>query len=340
MKKGFILGAVCLFALCGCGKVPKLANGEEAVITFKKDDTEHNISANDLYEMLKDNYGLLATVDLLDKYILETEFPDYIESAKKTADNNIDSWITLYGGESNLLNALLSQTSFNSIDAYRNYMYIETLRSHAVDEFAKTKVTDKDIEDYYKNEAKGDVEVYHILITPQVTDNMTSEEEKEAKNKAEAKINEVLAKLKDADDKFATFKELVKEYSEDESTKNKDGNLGYINYYDLSSDYDELLDAAYKLKDGEYSTSMITTELGYHVIYRNASKEKDTLENLKDKIIDIIATKLKEQDSKISIHALKYYRDLYNMNIVDSNLNSEYGVYLNSQLNAQENSEE
>ena len=40
MKKCLLLGLICLLTLCGCGEIPKLQNGEEAVITFAKDETE------------------------------------------------------------------------------------------------------------------------------------------------------------------------------------------------------------------------------------------------------------------------------------------------------------
>lgn len=340
MKKIFIISAVCLLSLCGCGRIPKLANGEEAVVTFKKDDKEHSISANDIYEVLKKEYGLSITTDLIDKYIFETEFADYTDDALEEAENTVEAMITYYGGEDALLAFMENYTKFPSIDAYKDYVYVESLRSHAIDAYAKLQVTDKDIENYYNKEAKGDIEVYHILVVPKVTDSMTSDEKKEAEAKAKATVDEILKKLKDSKDVLTTFKELVKEYSEDESTKSKDGNLGDINYYVLGHEYDELVDAAYKLKDGEYSKEMVTTELGYHVIYRNATREKDTLENLKSKITEILADREIEEDSKIRIHTLKYYRDLYNMDIVDSDLDSEYGINLNAELNAKEDTAE
>ena len=58
LKKILLLSTVCFTLLCGCGKIPKLKNGEEAVITFKKDKKEHKISADELYEELKNNFGL------------------------------------------------------------------------------------------------------------------------------------------------------------------------------------------------------------------------------------------------------------------------------------------
>ena len=337
MKKGLIIGALCLFTLCGCGRVPKLANGEEAVVTFKKDGKEHAISANEIYDLLKENYALSATTDLIDKYIFETEFSSYAETAKKEAQNNLEALKENYAGQEDQLLALLrAYYGLLTIDSFEDYVYINSLRSHAIEEYAKLQISDKDIENYYNKEAKGDIEVYHILVTPKVTSSMSDSEQKEAEDEAKAKVDEILKKLEDSKDKLTTFKELVKEYSEDESTKDKDGNLGYINYYQLDSTYDELIDAAYKLKDGEYSTKMVTTELGYHVIYRNASKEKESLDKLKDKILDILKDRYIEKDSKISINALKYYRDLYNMDIIDSEINRQYGINLNNQLNAQD----
>jgi len=84
------------------------------------------------------------------------------------------------------------------------------------------------------------------------------------------------------------FKELVKEYSEDEATKEKDGSLGAINTNTLSSSYDEILKSARELKDGEYSKSVITTELGYHVIFRESSKEKPSYDSKKNEIKEAI----------------------------------------------------
>ena len=71
MKKGLLLSLICLLTLCGCGKIPTLQNGEEAVITFAKDDVEHKISAEELFEELKANFGLEATLKVIDTYILE-----------------------------------------------------------------------------------------------------------------------------------------------------------------------------------------------------------------------------------------------------------------------------
>lgn len=337
MKKGLILSLICITLLCGCGKIPKLQNGEEAVVTFKKDDNEHQISAEELYTELKANFGLEATLKLIDTYVLETEFSGYIDEAKKNAENYVKAYIEAYGGEDKFLSALQQNTNYTDIDAYKDYLYVSFMQSHALEEYAKKQVTEKEIKDYYDKDAKEDVEVYQILVTPEVKDNMTATEKKEAENKAKEKAKDIIKKLNEAEDKLATFKELVKEYSEDESTKDSDGNMGYINYNDLGKEYDEFLDTIYKLKNGEYSKEVITTEAGYHVVYRNASREKNSLDDMKDKIIETLANEKITKDSEMSLKSMKYYRELYNMKIIDSTLDRQYGIYLNNLANSNTN---
>ena len=340
MKKGIILGMICLLVLCGCGKIPTLKNGEEAVVTFAKDKKEHMISAESLYEELKNKFGLQATINLINTYIFETEFADYIDTAKQSAQSYIDAMKQSYDSEEALLADIRRYTNYSTVEAYQDYMYLTFMESHALEEYAKSQVSDKEIEAFYKDEAKGDVEVYQILFTPEVKDDMTADEKKKAEEEAKAKAEEVINKLDNAEDKLATFKKLVKEYSNDDSTKDKDGNLGFINYNDLASNYDELLDSVYKLKDGEYSKEVITTELGYHVVYRNASKEKESLDDLKEEIIETLANRKVQNNSTISIDSLKYYRELYNMKIIDSTLNSQYGIYMNNLINSATQSQE
>lgn len=340
MKKGIILSLIVILTMCGCGKIPTLKNGEEAVITFAKDKKEHKISVDELYEVLKNNFGLEATINLIDTYVLETEFKDYKKEAKEQAENYMDAMVESYGDEETLLQAIQQNTNYSTLKAYEEYLYLNFMQSHALEVYAKDQVTDKEIETYYKDESKGDVEVYHILITPKVTDDMSETDTKKAENEAKHKAEEVIEKLNKAENKLEEFKKLVKEYSEDETTKEKDGNLGFINYGDLDSNYDELLDSVYKLKDGNYSKEVITTELGYHVIYRNASKEKAPLKDLKDEIIETLANKKMQEDTEIALNSVKYYRELYNLKIVDSELNRQYGIYLNNLANRANQTEE
>ena len=331
MKKKLIVLALCTLLISGCGsKIPKLSNGDEAVVTLKDGEM---ISANDLYNELKDDYALEALVNMVDKKILEDKYGDQVEDIKKSTDSYMSQLEAIYGDS--LEETIQQQTGYSSTEAYKNSVYVSYLRNLAILDYCKDQVEEKEIKAYYKDKIVGDIKVNHILITPAVTDDMTDEEKAaattEAKEKAEMIINELKKTKKDElNDKFA---ELAKEYSMDESTKDNSGSLGFINKDTLSSDYDELVTAAYKLNDGEYSTSVVTTELGYHVIMRTESKEKPDLETVKDTILDELGSEYLTKNPIAQVRGMQEIRKEYNAAITDSKIQEQYAKYIQNQLN-------
>ncbi len=334
MKKKLVALCAIMLLASGCGKVPKLENGKEAIVSFENGDM---ISVDDFYAKLKDSMGLNTLITMVDTYILEEEFKDYVDTAKDNAEATINALITQYDGEENLLSAIQSQTNYQTIEAFQDYYYLSYMQSHAIEEYAKTKITDKEVEKYYEDESIGDMEISHILITADVKDDATSDEKTAAEDAAKKTVEEIIEKLntakKNKEDITEVFTSLAKEYSKDEDTKDKGGALGKINYGTLSSSYDELIDAAVKLKDGEYSTKVITTELGYHVILKTKSYEKDTLENLKDSIIETLADEyIKDNSSSVGLNALQHYRKEYGMEIEDDEIKKQYSNYIQNAL--------
>ena len=341
MKKKIVVLALIVCLISGCGsKIPKLSNGDEAVVTLKDGSM---ISANELYEQLKSDYALNVLVNMIDTKILEAEYPDKLEEAKNNAESTMTQLESYYGDELEQAISYYTSGQYQNKDAYKNYVYISYLQDIAIKDYAKNQISDKDIEKYYKDEIVGDIKVSHILITAAVTDEMTDDEKTAAETEAKEKIETIIKELKntkssDVADKFA---ELAKEYSTDSSTKENGGSLGFINKDTLSSSYDELVDAAYKLKDGEYSTSVITTELGYHVILRTETKEKASLEDVKDKIISALADSYISENEECKVKALQELRKKYDMEIVDTDLQSKYATYMqNQQDNKEEEKEE
>ena len=164
---------------------------------------------------------------------------------------------------------------------------------------------------------------------------MTDEEKTNAENDAKAKVQEIIDELKTVDsDKLADrFAEIAKEKSSDDSTKDNGGSLGFINKDTLSDSYKELVTAAYKLKDGQIATDVITTELGYHVILRTESKEKAALDEVKDKIIESLAQDYITENPVVKVKALQELRKSYDLEIVDDDLKSKYATYIQNQLN-------
>ena len=165
-------------------------------------------------------------------------------------------------------------------------------------------------------------------------------EKTKKENEAKEKANSIIEELNKAEDKLATFKDLAAQYSQDDATKDNGGSLGAINTGTLSSEYDELLEAARKLKDGEYSTSVITTELGYHIIYRESSSEKPSYEDALADIEETLAEEKLDSDATIQITALDEMRKEYGMDITDTDIKEQYSNYIANQIaNAKSNNQ-
>lgn len=337
MKKKVLILGVCSLLLCGCGKIPTLSNGDEAVVTFKDGNM---ISANDFYEEIKNNFGLNTLLNMIDKFVFESEFADEMENANTYADAVIDQLKTNYGSEEELLSAL-QYSGYQTIEAYKDFVYISYLQNIAIEAYVSDNITEDELKEYYENDVYPDMTISHILITPDVTDDMEDEEKEKAENTAKETIEKIIDELntakKNGDDIEETFAKLAKEYSEDDDSKEDGGSLGEINIGSLDSNYDELVKAASELKDGEYSTEIITTELGYHVILKTKTGEKksydDSLDSMKE---DITQDKLTE-DQSLMVDAIRYYRDLYELDIVDSELDSQYSIYMNNLINTYKN---
>ena len=329
MKKKIIGLCAILLLASGCGKVPTLENGQEAIVSFENGDM---ISVDDFYQVIKDDYGLQALITMIDTYVLEHEFSDYVDEAKDRGDYYVDAYVESLGSEEEVL----STYGFQTMDAFRDYWYLTMLQSHAIEEYAKDQITDEQIEDYYNNDVIGDMEIAHILVTPNIDEDATDEETDEAEEKAKAEIEDIISKLDEAkangEDIEEVFGELVKEYSEDEDSKEDNGSLGRINYGDSDGKYDELIAAAEELKDGEYSTEVITSELGYHIILKVKSYEKEKLDDLKDEIIQTLSEDYIQNNDDVGINALQHYRREYGMEIQDDEINRQYSNYIQNLL--------
>ena len=328
-KKKIVIIGLSALLLCGCGKeIPTLSDGSQAVATFS--DESISLSANDLYNKMKEQYALDALLQLMDKQILEKELPDDLETEMENAKNTVKTMKDTYGEDQ-------INSYFGSVDNYTNYIYINNLQQKAILNYAKSKVSDKEVQAYYDKNIYGDVTVDHILIKTNVTDDTSSEDkETEAKNK----INEIIDKLNKAENKLETFKELAKEYSDDEATKDNGGSLGAINTDTLSSSYDELLKAARNLEDGKYSTELITTELGYHVIYKESTAEKKSLEDAREEILEKLGQEKLDNDATLNVTAMEELRKKYGMEIQDSDLKEKYSNYIANAIASARQSEQ
>ncbi len=333
MKKKIFLIGVSALLLCGCGKIPTLSNGDEAVVKFNDGKM---ISANDFYEEIKNSYGLNTLLNMIDKYIFEKELDDVLDDANSYAEAYIAQMRNNYETEDEFLQALTS-SGIGSIEAYQNSLYLSYLQNEAIEKYVSDNITEDELKKYYDESIYPNMTISHILITPDVTDDMSDEDKEKAESEAKKKAESIIEALKKADDVNAEFTKQAKDNSEDESTKDNGGSLGEINIGSLSGNYDELVEAASKLKDGEFSTEVITTELGYHVILKTKTGDKASYDDSVDSMKESITNDKLSSDASLIADAIKYYRDKYDLDIIDSELDSQYGKYMNNLINTYKN---
>jgi len=322
MKKKILL--ICLIALtmCGCGKVSKLSDGTDAVVSFKG---MESISVDSLYDTMKDKYAVSILIDMIDKEILFKEYKEKESEAKEYANDYVKSLKENYENDEELISAL-NNAGYASLNDFKDVLKINYFRDLRTSDYAKEQITDKEIEAYYESDIVGDIEASHILITVDAKDDATKEEKEKAEEKAKKEAKQIIEKLNKGED----FKELAKTYSKDDSNKDNGGALGKFNKGDMVKEFE---DAAYELKINEYTKEPVKTSYGYHIIMKTKEYEKDTLENVKEEIINKLADELLSSNATISITAMNELRKEKGMKIEDSELKSSYNKYINSLYN-------
>lgn len=320
MKKKLICILAVLLLVTSCGKVPKLKNGDEAVVTMKDGD----ISVEKLYSEMKEKYALDMLITKIDTAILnnvyktDDEEKNYIDKQLETIKYYYE---TYYKSQYKSFQEYLTQNGVESEDELKENIRLTYKRNKAVKDYVKSIITDKEIEKYYDEEIFGDISASHILIKPEYDKNASDEEKKEAEKKALKEAKEVIVKLKKGED----FAELAKEYSDDSSNSKSGGKLADFNHGQMVEAFE---DAAKDLKVGSYTTTPVKTEFGYHIILKTAQKDKPALKEVKDDIIsDLTDEKLKD-DSTLEVTALVELRKKHKVEIQDKDIKKLYETYV------------
>ena len=321
MKKKLLICAIACVLLTGCGsKIPKLKNGEEALIEFGNGD---KISATEIWNEVKTSYGLSVTLDKIDKKILEDEYKDKLKEVEEYISSYKASLVANYGSEEKVEEALTNY-GYNSLADFLESQRISYLQDLAINDYAKSLVTDKEIKAYYKDEVVGDISCVHVLVKPE---SESDADLKTAKEKAEKIVAAIKKDIKSGTKAAAAFEK----YKDDKTVTYED--LGYFNKGDMVTEFET---AAYKLKKGAYTSSPVKTSYGYHIILKTDEKDKEDLKDIEDTVKEQIANKKVEEDKNVSINALVELRKSHGVKFHDSELEDAYNKFINYQLNAKE----
>lgn len=314
MKKKVLLLSMCFLALLTAGcqekQIPKLENGEEIVIEIDG----KKVTANELYDNLKGQYGASAAINLVDKYIADKEIEDNSD-AEEYAASQIEAIQLSYKKNGGDLNADLLSSGYSSIEDYREVLTNNYKMNQVVEKYLADNLTEKEINKYYKDEISGSMTVRHILIKPTTTSGMTEDQIKTAEEEALKEAKDLIKKL----DEGAKFEELAKENSDDGTAS--EGGL-YANFTKTQV-VTEFWDASIALKDGEYSKTPVKTQYGYHIILRISQEKKPSLDDALDTVKEaLVEEKMKETNASLKVWAK--LRKQYNINIYDTDINRIY----------------
>lgn len=304
---GGVLATVLVVILIWPDRIAKLENGLEPVASIDG----LTVTAEDLYEDMKEIYSVNNLLDIIDNKILEEKYPETDEmntELNDQAEKYYNMYNQYYGYSKE---ELLTKNGFGSERAFIEYLRLQYRRTQYTDDYIKEQITDKEIEKYYEDKVYGDINTKHILV--KVSSSATDEEKKEAENLAK----EIITKLNEG----KSFDEVKDEYK-DKITYEE---LGYKAYNaSLESAY---MEAMQKLENNSYTKEPVQTSYGYHVIYRIDQKEKPALKDVKEEIITSLVSEHKSEDTSVQYKALEKMRENAKLKFTDTVLEKKYETY-------------
>lgn len=207
-----------------------------------------NITKDELYVAMKDQYGqqalqeLLYTKVLSKKYkVTDTELDKKVKEIKDQAGSNFQM--------------LLAQNNIKDEKELKEVLKPQLLIEKA--SLKEVKVTDKELQAHYKY-----IKARHILVADEAT------------------ANEVKSKLAAGE----KFEDLAAKYSTDPGSKDNGGDLGWFGEGAMVPEFEK---AAYALKIDEISAPVKSAN-GWHVIQVTDRKDKKPLTEIKDDLTNEI----------------------------------------------------
>lgn len=313
MKKKLLVVSLCamMLIITGCGKVPKLKNGEEVVASIDG----KQFSANDLFNEMKQYYGTSIVVDMIDNFIANKEISDS-KDAETYADGYIRQLKQQAETQGYKFEDLLINNGFADEKEFKNYTMLNYKKGKVVEDFIANELTEEEIKKYYDNEIFGEITAQHILVEPDVADDASDSDKKAAEEKAKEKAKELIKKIQAGED----FTQLAKENSDDAGTASEGGKLTFTKDKVVS----EFWTAASSLKDGDFTAEPVKSTYGYHIILRNSQKERPTLKDVENDIKDALVSEKLKADSNLSNKTWVKIRKKYNLKIEDSSIDKIY----------------
>lgn len=298
-----------------------LKDGDKEVINVNG--TKH--TNQQLFDQVKYNAGYTPALEVLDSKVLEAKYKDdkrlsgevesqykEKEDALKQANSSMSDEFKLYG--------VSNKEQYITKGGIR----LAALRKLAAMDQAQSAIFSKQEMDYvYNNYFSGTGEIFHILISPQISGTKYGDETEINKAKSEA-LKQAQTVIREITDKKISFGDAVKKYS-----ANKINDTGSLGSYDVNSARSAgidkgLVNAAFALKNEEVSAQPIETEQGYEIVMVKYSKEKAKYEDIEKDVAKKLYDIYNTNNPNIQNYALDLFRSDNKIAFSDNAYSKQY----------------
>ncbi|AMB99583.1 hypothetical protein AWM75_06135 [Aerococcus urinaehominis] len=289
--KYMLLATLSLISLAGCQKT---VDETDQVATGKN----ISITNADILTEVKETTGENILQKLILTDIFEQELgQEHVKEIDKQVKDQVQAMEKQAGSEENL-NKVVQQSGLANKEAYAESLRYYRLLSETAEK--QINISDEELKAAYENYQPA-IEVSHILVA----------DENQAKD--------LIKQLESGSD----FAELAKEHSTDPGSKEKGGALGAVKKGSMVKEFE---DAAFALKEGEYTKQPVKSQYGYHIIKVDKKPEKASFEEEKDQL----TSKLKKEklnDANTVKQIILDLLDKYQVEITDKALQDTFDQF-------------
>lgn len=315
--------------ITGCGK--ELKKGEKVVAKV----SNYKVTADDLYNEMKEKYAVKILIDKIDHELMDTKFKTD-DKEEEEIDNQIKQLKESYSAKSDDdLNSIIKQVyGLENEKELREMLSLNYKRNLAIKDYVASKVvTDDEVTEYYNAKIIGEVDVKHILISPNASEEDSDEVKEQKEAEAKKKAEDIIKKL----DNGESFDSLAKKYSDDKATSSKGGSIGKFTSTDNLED--SIVQALASLKKGKYTKEPVKTTYGYEIILKVSEKDKKEKSEIENDIRGTIAQDIIDADNSSSAYykRLKGFRENNGLKFSDSSMEKLYNEYMDSLISTDNN---
>ena len=324
-KKWFLALAALLVITSlttGCGQKAELKDGSQVAV--KLDGIK--ITADEYYEEIK-GINIATLVDMIDHQLFDKKYGKTKEEDEQVKEQ-LKSLKDQYGEDEDTYTAVLRQYfGVQTEKELEEMLRLEFRRNAAINDFIEKNIKDKEVEKYYEKEVYGEVKASHILITPSVSEDASTDEKKTAEEEALKEAKKIIKELKNG----KKFADLAKKYSKDEASASNGGDLGY---FDLNEMVDEFSNAVKELKVDEYTKEPVKSSFGYHIILKTGEKEKPKLKDVKEKILETLREEKLNEDPALYYQTLVDIREDKKIEFKDDEIKKQYNKLMDQLIDS------